>query len=443
MSAALYVFDEYKSEAAAQAQAARLKDRGAVVRPLKSRGTWNVLVQNSKPDEAQILSFEAARDAVNDDDIAALEADMRQVKDDIQTQARQRIELLHGEKAARAFDAFRVIEAEEFASGTDAEPDWQIRGIIPRHGTGLHPGPSGTLKSFTELDIAAAINRGVPFHGLPVRKGRAVIVVAEGARGYKRRLRAYAKHHSVPLSDLPAIIPAAPNLFEPAQISALIARLDEHGATFVVLDTKWRCSVGADENSASDQAVVLGSMDRIARELGCFCMAVTHTGRDVSKGARGSSAQYAAVDTELTQERNGDYCRLRTSKQKDSESDIVLTFKAVPVDLGFNQHGEPESSLVLEPVDEATAAIDPTAKRSLGKLAAAVKEYIERSGETRFTKTALVSDASQALSKRASSVQRTIETQLVGWFLMEIPGADGEEYELRRGIVCDNEGWLK
>src|SRR5262249_23312035 len=149
------------------------------------------------------------------------------------------------------------------------------------------------------------------------------------------------------------------NLFERAQISALIARLRPLGATYVVLDTKWRCSVGADENSASDQAVVLGSMDRIARELGCFVMAVTHTGRDVTKGARGSSAQYAAVDVEITQERIGDDCTLKLTKAKDSESDILLTFKPVKVELGFNTHGEPESSLVLEPVEATSEAFKP------------------------------------------------------------------------------------
>src|SRR5207253_3524605 len=112
-------------------------------------------------------------------------------------------------------------------------------------------------------------------------------------------------------------------------------------------------------------AVVMGSMDRIARELGCFVMAVTHTGRDASKGARGSSSQYAAVDVELTQERTGDYCTLRVSKMRDSEDDAKFMFKAVRVDLGLNQHGEPESSLVLEPA-EATAAAVPGGK--MGKV---------------------------------------------------------------------------
>jgi len=356
-----------------------------------------------------------------------------------QDAARERITNLHGEKAARAFDAFRVLDASEFASASDCEPAWQVRGVIPSAGTGLHPGPSGTLKSFAELELAACIHRGVPFHGREVRKGRAVIVCAEGARGYKRRLRAYAKHHNVPLSDLPAVIPAAPNLFEPTQITALIEQLKlSGGATYVCLDTKWRCSPGADENSANDQLIVLGSMDRIARELGCFCMAVTHTGRDASKGARGSSSQYAAVDVELTQERTGEHCTLRVSKMKDSDDGAAYMFKAVRVDLGRNAHDEPESSLVLEPAEP-----DPAVTvRAKGPNERAIIDYVKASGETRFAKEALIDDVQESLKGKGTNVRRdnlkrALE-KLTGSFFEESDG----ELTVRPGIVHDNAGWL-
>lgn len=422
-------YDAYLDKLVGEAASSSLKVVSAhelvLGRPLTS--------EEQAADEATVARLE--RPPTPEERAIEARLDAKWAREDAIEAVRDRLGLL-GEKITRAFDAFRVIEASEFASGEDTEPDWQVRGLIPRQGTGLHPGPSGTLKSFTELDIAACIHRGAPFHGREVRKGRAVIVVAEGARGYKRRLQAYAKHNGVPLTELPAIIPAAPNLFEPNQISALIARLKLDGVTYVVLDTKWRCAVGSDENSASDQAVVLGSMDRIARELQCFCMAVTHTGRDVTKGARGSSSQYAAVDVELTQERVDDFCTVRCTKQKDSEDGAALTFKVREVDLGRNKHGEPVSSLVLEPVDSADAAL---AFKPKGKLQTAVWDYVRKSSESRFAKEALVADVAKASGSRADNVRRTIEEYLVG----SLFASDGDDLTVLAGIVRDNAGWLE
>ncbi len=367
--------------------------------------------------------------------------------EDAEDEARERITKMHGEKAARAFDSFRVIEAAEFANEADSEPVWQVRGLIPRTGIGYRTGPSGTLKSFSELDLSASITRGVSFHGCQVTKGRAVIVCAEGSRGYKKRLRAYARHHGVPLENLPAVIPAAPNLFEPTQITALIARLKLLGATYVSLDSKWRMSSGADENSASDQVVVIGSMDRIARELGCFVMAVAHTGRDVGKGARGSTSQYAAVDVEVTQERAGEYCTLRVSKQKDDEDSAAFTFKAMRVELGFNRHGEPESSLVLEPVDDA--AQNPAgSERPKGKQETELFDILNTMAPTGTVDRDELLNAFEVKLKarggkpRKGNLERVLQ-QLIGKRLAFTHGEDS--VSLTSAVIRDNDpvSWLE
>lgn len=253
-----------------------------------------------------------------------------------------------------SFDRFRVVEAIEFADGDFEEPEWQVHELVPKQGSGLDTGESKTWKSFKIFDLAAAIHRGVPYRGRPVRKGRSVIVVAEGISGYPLRMRAYAEHHGVALTELPAIIPAAPNLFEPKQITALIGQLKILGATYVALDTKWRCSVGAEENSAKDNAIVFGSIERIAREVGCFCTAISHTGKDPTKGVRGSSSQFAAVDVEVTHERAGDYGTSTVTKLKDAQDGAIFTVKMLPVELGVSSRtGLPYGSLVVDHVDDA------------------------------------------------------------------------------------------
>jgi AAA domain len=288
------------------------------------------------------------------------------------------------ETAPATANPFRVIEAREFAGSEYIEPDWQVHELVPKVGSGLDVGDSQTWKSFKTFELAAAIHRGVPYCGRPVQKGRSVIVVAEGAHGYPLRMQAYAKHHGVPIDELPAIIPAAPNLFDPRQIEALIEQLKIRGATYVAIDTKWRCSLGAEENSAKDNAIVFGSIERIAREVGCFCTAISHTGLSDGTRVRGSSSQFAAVDVVVVHERVGDYGTSTCTKLKDAQDGAVFTVKMLSVELGVSRKtGKPFGSLVVEHVDNVllTKAVKLPQPGTLARTAFdAVKAAIVKAG---------------------------------------------------------------
>lgn len=244
---------------------------------------------------------------------------------------------------------FRVVPASEFA-GQCIEPDWQVHELVPLQGTGLDTGASGTGKSFKTLYVATCIHLGVECYGLPVRRGRACIIVAEGSNGYRYRLQALAKHLDVPLSELPAVIPAAPNLFKPEQVAELIRELKAYAPTYVVVDTKWRCSVGASEDSASDNAIVYGSADRIAREVGCFVTMVAHVGNQEQGRVRGSSSQFAAVDVEVLHTRGANHTGTsKVTKLKDAADGKAFNVRLVPVELGVSaKTGKAYGSLVVE-----------------------------------------------------------------------------------------------
>jgi len=114
---------------------------------------------------------------------------------------------------------FQVISAGEFGSGAPLE--WIVRGILPRAELAVVFGESGSGKSFITLDLCGAITRGVEWRGKRTRRGRVVYVCAEGAGGFKARLRAYAHGHSVELAELPAVIADAPNLLDPKDAAAI------------------------------------------------------------------------------------------------------------------------------------------------------------------------------------------------------------------------------
>lgn len=368
---AIYAHSDHGTQAAADAIAGTLP--GAVVKYHKRRDRWDVLTPASD-DGCKVISFEALPKLTPEE----LAAEMRMTAEE-QSDAKDRWEhrckayyeshyRAEAERIAKAvltegpagvqgdpkaFDSFPILDADDFADAADDSPNDQVQGIIPSVGVGQMIGASGAGKSFVALDICAHIALGKEYHGRKVNKGRALYICAEGARGFKKRLRAWKQHHGVEsFDDGLKLLTVAANLFKPVQIGALIARVkvEMQSATCVVFDTRWRNAQGSEENSASDQATIFGSADALARRLNAFTLLIAHTGHGDQTRARGSSAQYAACDTELTVERRDDVCIVKISKAKDQEGGEELAFKSRVIDLGENAHGEHESSLVLVPV---------------------------------------------------------------------------------------------
>ena len=77
--------------------------------------------------------------------------------------------------------------------------------------------------------------------------------------------------------------------------------------------------LGADENSATDMGKFVKSCDAVKEHCGCALLAIHHSGKDSSKGMRGSSALMGAVDTSLRIKKAGDQITLNMDKQKDAE----------------------------------------------------------------------------------------------------------------------------
>lgn len=80
-------------------------------------------------------------------------------------------------------------------------------------------------------------------------------------------------------------------------------------------------------------------------------MVVHHTGKDEDKGARGSSALRAAVDTEILVSSNH---TISCKKQRDMVSPTDLHFTLRSVRLGTDEDGDPVTSAV---VDEAEGPV--------------------------------------------------------------------------------------
>ena len=250
---------------------------------------------------------------------------------------------------------FAIIEAGDFGTRI-SEPDMLIENVLPAHGIGMIFGPSGSHKTTALLDMMTAHHRGIAWHGNPTKKGRGVIVVAEGAYHFPLHLQALAKHLGCALSDLPAIVPAAVNLAKADEVREFAGELAKLGAAHVCFDTKQQNSQGSDEDSVKEQGVLVANMKWLHEKIGGLVTCTHHTGHSNTDRARGSSIWKPSVDVEICASFANGEGVLEITKQKEGPVGALFPFKQTIVELGISKKtGKPYGSVVIEQIEGAAA----------------------------------------------------------------------------------------
>src|SRR3546814_988843 len=104
------------------------------------------------------------------------------------------------------------------------------------------------------------------------------------------------------LGDRIHILPAAVQIGNRVDIADALDTVRHLDAALLVLDTRARCTVGLEENSAKEQGLAIAGAELLA-EGGCTVLALHHSGRNGGAG-RGSNSWDGAVwsDLRLTSE---------------------------------------------------------------------------------------------------------------------------------------------
>lgn len=306
-------------------------------------------------------------------------------------------------------ERFRVQKAAEFATTTPLE--WHVRNVLPKAELAVTFGESGAGKSFWILDLCTSVERGEPWRGLPVIKGRVVYVCAEGASGLRQRLRAYSKKFGVPLEVMPDVIADAPNMRQPEDAAAIAhAILAERGADIIIIDTLSAVSMGGNENSGEDVGKVLEHCKFLHRKTGALIILIHHSGKDASKGARGWSGLRAAADAEIEITRDGDFRAARITKMKDGADGACYPFQLRTVVLEMDEHGEEITSLVVEHTEDTKT---PKKRRPSGhwcKVVYAAAGNLGSSGKPVYVE--VLADHAVELVPRDVSKKRDTRKQL-------------------------------
>lgn len=250
---------------------------------------------------------------------------------------------------------------------------WLIDGILPTSGLACIFGASGVGKSFLCLDMVAAVAGGNPWFGHTTQPSTVVYIGLEGQSGFRRRVKAKEVHQCAPFSKLVKFV------FDPFDITDLdnplgLGKLilDEGGADLIVIDTLNRASPGADENSSSAMGDILKGAQALQILTGGLVLFVHHPGKDATRGLRGHSSLFAAMDAVIEVLDDGQVIRWRLAKSKDSEDKISHAFKLAVVTFDGNT-GKSITSCVVQEVEGASAPSEP----SLGPIGVNQRKVLE------------------------------------------------------------------
>lgn len=220
---------------------------------------------------------------------------------------------------------------------------WLVEGLVPSRALVIPWGPPKVGKTFVWLSLSLHIAAGLPWAERAVKQGAVVYLAGEGLGGFPTRLKAMRHQYGID-ADIPFfVIPRAVNFRDPAAVAEVIELVratvpESMPIAMVVIDTLARAMPGVDENSAQEVGSVIAQCDEIKEELGCTVAPIHHSGKDVERGMRGSSAIHGAVDATYAIRAAGPHhVRLINEDQKDGEPAEPMLFKMEQIDPGFGR----------------------------------------------------------------------------------------------------------
>lgn len=227
---------------------------------------------------------------------------------------------------------------------------WMVRGVLPAEGLAALYGASGSGKSFLALDMGCAIANGAEWFNRRVTQAPVTYVCLEGEAGLGKRVKAWSLHHEMTAPNQLQFITQPFDLLsnDVAELAkAVIAGGGANG--LVMLDTLNRASEGADENSSMDMGRLIAAAKRLQSLTGGLVLLVHHTGKDTTKGLRGHSSLYAALDGAIEVIKTDSRREWNVAKSKDDETGEAHQFNLEVVNIGLDDEGDEVTSCVAIP----------------------------------------------------------------------------------------------
>jgi AAA domain len=153
----------------------------------------------------------------------------------------------------------------------------------------------------------------------------------------------------------------------------------------IIIDTlaKGMAAGGGDENAAKDMGAALAHLALVKERTGVHVAIVHHTGKDESKGARGSNSLLGDVDLQIQLSGDGDIRTATIVHANDQAEGVLTRFKGETVVLGQDEDGDDITTMILSLDDcggtgdgkQSKVRLGPTERRAKDLLHNALNDH--------------------------------------------------------------------
>ncbi len=273
--------------------------------------------------------------------------------------------------------------------GNDVAKKAIIKGVIYRGERTSWVGPPGSGKSALLVNLLIHAADGHDWRGYRSKERVGVVYFAlERGQLVRRRLRAHALQPggspNLPIAVAGGII----NLLNSSCVATIIDTIRTAEVHFgcpvglIIIDTfnKGIAVGGGDEDKAKDQNIAAANLQQVQDVLTDVHIAlVGHTGKDESRGARGSNAHMGDVDM-MVQIAVADDVRTATiTKINDGAEGVLTRFKLETVTLGQDEDGDDITTAIVS--DDRLDTEKENSRAKLTKSQRRAMEMLERALE--------------------------------------------------------------
>jgi hypothetical protein len=251
-------------------------------------------------------------------------------------------------------------------------PNYLIKGVLPRDGLAVVWGAKKNGKSFWVFDLIMHVVTGREYRGHKVRQGGVAYIALEGSSGFDNRVEAWRQRYCNETDDeLPLLlINEQLNLTEDVQALIAAIRAQMPDVVLIVIDTLNRALLG-DENNSLDMGRFIRAADALGTAFGCLVLLIHHCGIAGSR-PRGHTSLSGADDVSIAvaREDKSDLIRSTVEHAKDFGAGTIFASRLEQVELGIDNDGDPVTSCVITAVEanevqeaEQTEQADPSGRK--------------------------------------------------------------------------------
>ena len=235
-----------------------------------------------------------------------------------------------------------LVDWTRFWENDQSDEDWLAYPVVPAGRAIALYAPAKAGKSTITLAIAAAVATGRPVLGKRIHPTTEVLYLdyEMTPADLQQRLLELGYGPDDDLSHLHyALLPSLPPLDTVEGATAVLELIDTTNAQFVVVDTFGR-AVGGEEDHADTVRAFYRHTGLSLKARGVTYLRTDHSGKDVAKGMRGSSAKNDDVDLvwqlSRTDTKDGHGVRLKRTHSRISWVPDDIKVRRVETDEGFD-----------------------------------------------------------------------------------------------------------